>query len=152
MADDFQNVEAIRKLRTQYSYFLDSAEVDLLADLFTDDAVCEFGPYGTWSGKAEIKQKYEEIIGPAREKNGFQSLHINTNHWIELTGENEAVGRVYLIDFLVSNPESNPLLWLGVYDESYAKVSGKWLIVRSSLQFLWPQRHVSKELSGKRFP
>ncbi len=36
--------EAIRKLRVRYSHAFDGNRMDELVDLFTDDAVCEFGP------------------------------------------------------------------------------------------------------------
>ena len=44
-------VEAIRKLRNLYAHLLDSGDIDALAALFTEDAVCEFGPYGEWHGR-----------------------------------------------------------------------------------------------------
>jgi ketosteroid isomerase-like protein len=151
--EDLLEIEAIRKLRTLYSYYLDAGELDALVALFADDAVCEFGPYGVWEGKATIRANYEVVERPMIEKGGFLSLHANTNHWVELTGADSAVGRVYLIDLsLGGEPEKNPMVWLGVYDESYRKIGGAWKIGRSSLQFLWPQRHITPGFPGKHLP
>ncbi|MDB5480822.1 MAG: hypothetical protein JWO83_1875 [Caulobacteraceae bacterium] len=151
--EDLLEIEAIRKLRTLYSYYLDAGELDALVALFADDAVCEFGPYGVWEGKATIRANYEVVERPMIEKGGFLTLHANTNHWVELTGADSAVGRVYLIDLsLGGEPEKNPMVWLGVYDESYRKIGGAWKISRSSLQFLWPQRHVTAGFPGKHLP
>lgn len=151
--EDLLEIEAIRKLRTLYSYYLDAGELDALVALFADDAVCEFGPYGVWEGKATIRANYEVVERPMIEKGGFLTLHANTNHWVELTGADSAVGRVYLIDLsLGGEPEKNPMVWLGVYDESYRKIRGAWKISRSSLQFLWPQRHVTAGFPGKHLP
>ena len=36
--------ESIRKLRVRYAHAFDGNRMDELADLFTDDAICEFGP------------------------------------------------------------------------------------------------------------
>ena len=152
--DELLEVETIRKLRTLYSYYLDAGELDSLVALFSDDAVCEFGPYGTWTGKKMIAENYEKVERPILEKGGFQSLHANTNHWVEITGPDMAVGRVYLIDLVLGDPDPNkvPIVWLGVYDEAYKKVGGKWKISRSSLQFMWPQRHLTPGFPGKHLP
>ncbi len=34
----------------------------------------------------------------------------------------------------------NPLALFGVYDDVYRKVDGKWLIARTRIDFLWPNR------------
>ena len=44
-------IEAIRKLRLDYTYWMDRRDVDKLTALFTEDALCEYGPYGSWSGR-----------------------------------------------------------------------------------------------------
>ena len=152
--EELLDIESIRKLRTLYSYYLDAGELDPLVALFTDDAVCEFGPYGVWTGRKMIAENYEVVERPALEKGGFQTLHANTNHWVEITGADTAVGRVYLIDLVLGDPDPNkvPIVWLGIYDEAYSKVDGKWKIARSSLQFMWPKRHLTPEFPGKHLP
>ena len=149
--EDLLVVESIRKLRIRYAYYLDAGELDALVALFTQDAVCEFGPFGVWRGIAEIAKNYEKVLAPAVAKGGFQSLHANTNHWVEITGPDTAVGRLYLLDFSLGEPTTNPIIWLGVYDEDYRLVAGEWRIARSSLQFLWPERHVTAHFPGKPF-
>lgn len=141
--EELLEIEAVRSLRLRYSFFLDAGQLEALVELFTDDAVCEFGPYGVWRGRKAIAENYEQVLGSSRSLGPFQSLHANTNHWVELTGPTQAVGRVYLIDLAVGDPQKNPLIWLGVYDEAYRKVASDWRIERSSLQFLWPQRHLT---------
>jgi hypothetical protein len=150
--EELLEIESIRKLRTLYSYYLDAGELDMLVDLFTEDAECEFGPYGSWKGKKEIRDNYEQVEKPLIEKGGFQTLHANTNHWVEITGPNSAVGRVYLIDLSLQDPDTNPMVWLGIYDETYAKVNGAWKIAKSGLQFLWPKRHIAPGFPGKHLP
>lgn len=149
---DLLEIEAIRKLRMLYSYWLDAAELERLVDLFTDDATCEFGPYGVWNGKDEIRENYRKVIQPSIDQGGFRSLHANTNHWVELTGADTAVGRIYLIDLALGDPEKNPLIWLGVYDETYRKTGGGWKIARSALQFMWPQRYLTPDFPGQHLP
>ena len=68
-------------------------------------------------------------------------MHHITNHYIEMTGPDTAEGRSYLLDVATSvEPEAQPIVWFGLYDEDYRKVDGQWLISKCSLQFLWPQR------------
>ncbi|MBI1250943.1 MAG: nuclear transport factor 2 family protein [Alphaproteobacteria bacterium] len=151
--DDLLEIERIRKIRMLYSYYLDAGEIDALAALFSADAVCEFGPFGVWTGQATIAENYHKVMGPMLSKGPFHSLHVNTNHWVELTGPASAVGRLYLVDLALDRaPEENPLLWLGAYDEAYVKVSGDWKIQRTSLHFMWPQRHITGDFPGNHLP
>ncbi len=151
--EELLEVESIRKLRVRYSYYLDAGELDSLVALFTDDAVCEFGPYGVWRGRVMIAENYRRVLGGGLKRGPFQSLHVNTNHWVEITGEARAIGRLYLIDLAVGgDPKVNPMIWLGVYDEAYARVDGQWRIGRSSLQFMWPERHLTAGFPGRPLP
>ena len=144
-------IEDIRKTRLLYSQYMDHQNIDGLADLFTEQALCEFGPYGEWRGRETIRSNYKDVFsGDSAEL--FHSMHNSNNHWVELTSDAHAVGRSYLIDAVTSTPkEENPILWFGVYDEEYELVSDRWLISRCSLQFLWPERHVSEDFTPE-FP
>ena len=55
--EDLLEIESIKQLRIKYSHFFDGKRIDELADLFTEDAVCEFGQDygGDWAGKEVIK-------------------------------------------------------------------------------------------------
>lgn len=136
-------VEAVRKVRQNYSTYLDTLQIDDLADLYTDNALCEFGPYGEWRGRETIRENYRGVMsgdGAAL----FNSMHHNTNHCVELVSATRATGRSYLIDVVTTAEKTaQPVLWYGIYDEEYEKVGDKWLIDRCSLQFLWPERHLS---------
>ena len=141
-------VEDIRKTRLLYSQYMDHQNIDALADLFTENALCEFGPYGEWRTRETIRSNYKEVFSGDSAKL-FHSMHNSNNHWVELTSDTTAVGRSYLIDVVTSTPKNeNPILWFGVYDEAYEHVDGQWLIARCSLQFLWPERHVSDDFTG----
>jgi ketosteroid isomerase-like protein len=141
-------VEAVRKVRNLYSHLLDSGDIDALAAIFTEDAQCEFGPYGEWQGRETIRTSYQQVFRDEI-KQTFGSMHNTGNHWVELTSPTTAVGRIYLIDALTHrDPAGNPFEWLGVYDDAYEKVGGAWLIKRMSLQFLWPKRQMTDGFPG----
>ena len=134
--------EAVKELRIMYSHYFDGKAIDALADLFTEDAVCEFGPDygGDWVGKAQIHANfatYAEREGPE-----YGVLHSVTNPWIRLIDETTANGRWYLHDLRTTEGIENPLILYGIYDDLYKKVDGRWLIHRTRIDFLWPKRQV----------
>lgn len=136
-------IDAIRKTKMLYSQLMDSRETDALADIFTEDALCEFGPYGKWEGRETIRKNYHEVLNGTI-KIPFGAMHNTNNHWVELTSATTAVGRSYLIDVVTHTPaDENPIVWFGLYDESYRKVDGQWQISRCTLQFFWPERHIT---------
>jgi hypothetical protein len=142
-------IEEIRNVRLSYSAAFDQQDLDALMRLFTDDAVCDFGEYGVWSGPDTIRRNYAEnmqLVGSA-----FDSIHVVTNPLIRLTGPTTAHGRWYLLDLLtrqkpVTSLETrgghdNPLLWLGLYEDDYRKVGNEWKLAYCKLSFLWPSRN-----------
>jgi hypothetical protein len=133
--------EAIKELRIMYSHYFDGKNLDGLVDLFTDDAVCEFGPEygGDWVGKAKIRENYARFTGG--EGPEFGVLHAVTNPWIRLIDANTANGRWYLLDLRTTEGVENPLILFGVYDDVYHKRDGRWRIYRTRIDFLWPKRH-----------
>jgi ketosteroid isomerase-like protein len=137
--------DEIRKLRNLYSQYMDAAQIEDLASLFTEDGVCEFGPnFGRWEGRETIREKFQEVEDGAHGA-VFAAMHSTSNHWVELTGPDTAVGRSYLIDMVTRKAaDENPLVIVGVYEDAYRKLEGRWLIERCSLQFLWPQRNLTE--------
>lgn len=138
--EEFLEKESIKELRIMYSHYFDGKMIDELVDLFTDDAICEFGPNygGDWVGKEQIHEnfaRYAEIEGPE-----YGVLHSVTNPWIRLIDDETANGRWYLHDLRTTEGAENPLILYGIYDDVYKKVFGKWKIQKTRIDFLWPQR------------
>jgi len=148
--DDLIAIEEIRNLRYGYAAHYDAQDIDALADVFTDDAVCDFGADygGIWQGREVIRRNYEHWIRETGEP--FDSLHVVTNPWIRIAGPDMAWGRWYLLDLLTRQyagsalatrgGESNPLLWLAIYEDDYRREHGCWKIAYCKLSFLWPRR------------
>ena len=138
--DEMLNKETIKELRIMYSHYFDGKNIDGLVDLFTDDAVCEFGPDygGDWVGKEQIRNNFAQYA--SREGPPFAVLHAVTNPWIRLIDEHTANGRWYLHDLFTAEGQDNPLGIYGIYDDVYKKVDGSWLIDRTRIDFLWPKR------------
>jgi len=139
--EELLEIEAIKQMRHLYSHYYDGNKLDELVGLFTDDAVCEFGPKfgGDWVGKDHIRARYHDFLyGSGRLEHS--QMHAVTNPWIRLLGPTEANGRWYLLDLTLREGNDNPLALFGVYDDVYRKVGGKWMIARTRIDFLWPKR------------
>ncbi len=138
--EELLDLEAIRKLRVLYSHHFDMNECEKLGELFSEDAICEFGEAygGDWVGRAEIVKRYQAVHGENPEP--FAFMHATTNHDIELTGPDSAKGRAYLLDLNLRPGIEQPLLLCGVYDDLYKKVAGRWYIHRTRIDFIWPRR------------
>jgi ketosteroid isomerase-like protein len=139
---DLLDVEEIKNLRTLYSHYFDGQEIDKLMGLFTEDVICEFGPEygGNWVGHETIRKNFLGYM--ENEGQPWSVMHAITNHIIELTGPDTARGRCYLLDLNLTDADQNPLFLVGVYDDLYRKADGRWLIDRTRIDFLWPDRHI----------
>ena len=138
--EDLVEIEAIKNLRYMYCHYFDGKNIDALADLFTEDAVCEFGPTygGNWEGRSEIRENFARFS--AQEGPAHAVMHAVTNPWIRLLDAKTANGRWYLLDLRTTEGVENPLILFGVYDDVYRKVADRWLIHRTRIDFLWPKR------------
>lgn len=47
-------IEKVKKVKLLYSQLMDARDIDGLIQIVSDDAVCEYGPYGVWRGRQEI--------------------------------------------------------------------------------------------------
>ncbi len=154
--DELLATEEIRNLRAGYAAYLDTENVDALVELFAEDAICEFGAYGVWRGREELRTNYRAVCEQLGAQ--FTAMHIVTNPWIRIDSPTQARGRWYLIDLLSrQNPatgyvtpggHAQPLLYLGIYEDDYVKRDGRWLIQHVKLHFLWPRREFSELRHG----
>ncbi len=142
-------IEKIKTLRMQYSYLMDSRQLQAFYDLFSEDAICEFGPYGIWRGRDDIIKNFNTVFEETLEEH-FWSMHANTGHQVKITSPTTAEGQIYLLDVQTDKkPDENPFLWFAVYDEDYVKIADHWKIKRSSIHFLWPEKHLDPQFIGR---
>src|SRR5215218_9831772 len=88
--------DEIRELKHEYCWAYDAGDLSRLMHLFTDDAVCELGPFGTWRGREEIERGYRDQMVASRVPGG--RLHSVSNPLITVDGDT-ATGRWYLTDY-----------------------------------------------------
>ena len=129
------DIVEICQLKSAYSWHYDTPDLDALVDLFTDDAVCDFGPYGRWEGKAEIREGFKQNIKDPSEL--VRYVHNTTNPLIDVDGET-AKGRWYLLDHVLNyDDKSDPMKIMAIYNEKYVKKDGSWKILHSHIEFVW---------------
>jgi hypothetical protein len=141
-------IERIRKVMHLYTHLMDAEDWDRFAQLFAEDAVGEWGPYGTWQGRDAIVKALED---QHRRRTPFDQFHLTTNFWVELTGEDSGVSRAYLASPVFPSSRAfpaeggtTPFLLYALYENDYRKIDGEWRIVRALIEWIWPERDVSE--------
>ncbi|WP_026928456.1 nuclear transport factor 2 family protein [Granulicoccus phenolivorans] len=136
------DAEAVRELRHRYCWAYDRTDLAGLVALFTDDAVCVFGPFGQWEGIDQITEGYRDSLATL----GGKTMHAITNDVVTVDGDT-AHGEFYLLDFTFGAPKENPLKIIAHYLEDYRREGSGWKIARSRINFVWneDQGHITGE-------
>ena len=124
----------IGQLRSSYQWYFDSCDLEGLLSIFTEDAVCDFGPFGLWQGKEAIREGYSKNIWPPDDR--FATIHNTTNPLIEVNGDT-AIGKWFLLDHILGPAGESPLKIIGTYNDEFRRVDGQWKISRTRIDFVW---------------
>jgi SnoaL-like domain len=125
----------ISETKSAYTWNYDTPDFEGLIGLFTEDAVCKFGAYGTWTGVEEIRAGFEQNVSAP--DNRFPTLHATTNPIIEID-EDRAKGKFILLDFVLTRDAGvMPNGVLGVYHDEFRKQGGRWRFSSIDLTFVW---------------
>lgn len=129
-----EDIEAIKQLKAEYCYAMDENRLDDLANLFTEDAVCDFQPFfGIARGRDAILRKFREVEGD-RPPDSPLAIHAVTNPQIRVNGD-QATGKWYLLDCIIRPREPRPLRIIARYDEQYRRIGGEWRISYEKIIF-----------------
>ena len=139
--DELLEIEEIRQLRYLYALYLDAGEIDKLVGLFTEDGVAEWPEHmgGFWIGRERMHQGWLDVY--QEENSPFSMVHIATNPFVRLTGPDTANGRYYGISVHTSEEDIKDVInVIGIHDDLYKKVDGKWYFEKTRYDFLYPNR------------
>lgn len=128
------DLAAIRELKSRYCWYFDDGDLDGVVSLFTDDAVCELGTFGSWRGRDEIEAGYRAQMVDSQVPGG--RMHALSNPLIEVDGDT-ATGRWYLVDYDISGGSEQPIRLLASYRDEYRYQDGGWLMARTALTIHW---------------
>jgi ketosteroid isomerase-like protein len=120
---------AIAELRHEYCYRADDRDWDGFAALFTEDAHLDFGPVGTFDGRASVRRFAEEIVGS---EHPFL-VHMLHNPVIDVDGDT-ATGQWY-VEVPCTFADGSAGWIQGRYDDTYRRVDGEWRFAEVLTEF-----------------
>lgn len=149
----FEDIEAIKRLKYKYLRTLDSKLWDELAECFTEDATAAYaeGKY-SFQGRDAIMKFLKESLTPA-----MISMHQCHHPEIELTSDTTARGIWALQDYLIITQANMSLRGASFYHDEYIKVNGEWKIKHTGykriFEEVWDRRETkSLKITGSMFP
>ena len=140
---ELNDLEDVRGLRLDYTHHFDGGDFEALLDLYTDDAVWDFGPFGIWSGKEALRSGWAPYFGPDKDRTAplAHGRHAVTNPKVDLHGDT-ATASWFLTDIVFRNDDGSakeqPVVFYGTYVEKCRRVDGVWKLTRTTLHFSWP--------------
>jgi bile-acid 7alpha-dehydratase len=120
------DIEAIKRLRSAYFRCLDTANIQELAGLLTEDFACRCAG-GDYVYAADNREEFLEMIS-----NSFHSEMVTQHNGhgpeIDVHSEIEATGVVYFHDQVYHFRTKEFLMGTGIYRDRYRKVDDEWKI------------------------
>src|SRR5438128_2659738 len=124
-----ENVEAIKKLKSQYAKHCDNMyDPDGIVSLFVEDGIWEAQPFGTFRGRDEIHGFMSAVS-----KSIVWALHFMIDPDIELADDGmSAVGTWYMLGLVTMTAADDPsrhepVVMTANYRDTYVKVDGRWM-------------------------
>jgi SnoaL-like domain len=140
MSDHIQDIEV---LKAKYARFADAvfrtsgshAAAVALADLFTNDGILDLGPFGRYTGRAQLLNAFETIL-PA---GTAWSTHYIVSPIINVSGSTATGDWYFLIQMVPKSPAHAPVVAVyGSYQDTYEKVGGDWKIKQTLTSYAFP--------------
>ena len=137
-----EDAEEIRKLHTEYIYYLSNWEFDKMADCFAEDAVEEgINPGQSHRGKAELKKLFEAMAAKPPQRGG----HLLIQPVIDVNGTTaEGHWTMFRLNYWFAGPSGQVIKMFGPevqrrYDCEYVKENGAWKFSRMKFTAPWPE-------------
>lgn len=116
-----EDIEAIKKLRAKYCYYVDAGKMDELLSLFAENARGDYGVIGIYEGKEALEKFFKETV-PGMVPFCMHMVH---SPLIEVKGE-KATG-IWYFEVPATHGPTNKAAWIaGKYEEEYIKEKGEW--------------------------
>ena len=123
-----EDLEAIRALKARYALYADhaictpsDAHAAAIAGLFVDDASGDYGPLGSYQGRAELLHAFRNVIPGA----AVWSRHHVTNPQIEIDGDRATASFYFIIPALMRGAPAVNTLW-GTYEDRLTRTAAGW--------------------------
>lgn len=126
------DIEEIKRVHAKYAYHVDSQEWDQVVELFTEDAVADWGgSRGRFEGKEEIARFFKENVS----RSATMLRHMMIQPLIEVEGD-RAKARLYLFSVgTYKLPQGDTAMWTqGEYRNELVRQGGRWRISRLNFE------------------
>ncbi|MHA7835545.1 MAG: nuclear transport factor 2 family protein [Algiphilus sp.] len=135
MGLNLEAIELIRQLKYRYFRAIDTADMETLKEVFTEDAtVCYVG--GTYRFEAEGRDKILEALSYAFHAEAI-AFHHGNHPEIEVHSDFEASGRWYLRDWFLDLRRKKTTDGASFYKDKYVYKDGAWRIQHSGYERVW---------------
>ena len=131
IVQELKDISDIKKLKSTYCLLVDCGNWNELEDLWTEEAVCDYGFFGRFDGKTEIMDKFFRSI--VNEVSTFNA-HMIHNDIINIDGDN-ATGKWYLTAHTLIQPDNQAVWAHAFYDDKFIRVDGQWKIAAINVKF-----------------
>ena len=140
---DWQNLEAIKRLKYKYLRCLDLKRWDELAECFSEDATSAYsGGKFAFEGRDAIMEFLRKAMGA----DSFLSSHTVHHPEIEFTSKTTATGTWALRDVVIETNADIVIRGAAFYEDEYVKQNGKWKIkstgYRRTYEEVWNRNDV----------
>jgi len=148
----FEDLESIRHTWRDYCIRLDSADLEALGDVFTEDGVLETvglnvlrpGADGVYRGRKTIINDFYGAAGSRKlRKEFFNTGHLSTNMQIDLKGD-EATTLAYWFEII-----ANDLVLIGTYQHRLRRESDRWRFAFLRINVRYHARLEVKDVGGE---
>ncbi|MFC4595639.1 nuclear transport factor 2 family protein [Sphingobium tyrosinilyticum] len=131
-------IEALKRPKAEYFFYLDTKQWDLWLGLFTRDIILQ------WDRAVSTRGEDGQTMGPLVgidaiaqampvSMNDLQTVHHGHTPIIDLTSESDATG-VWAMEEIIGAPHRDYILHgFGHYRETYRKEEGRWRISKLHL-------------------
>jgi hypothetical protein len=120
------DLEDIRMLKHRYFRAIDTANAELLAELFTDDVSVDYRG-GNYRITLQGRDQMLEFLANSFNAN-VAAMHHGHMPEITLTGEDTAEGLWYLEDIFINLARKTHIFGSAIYKDRYRRVGGNWKI------------------------
>jgi len=134
--NELRDIEALKQLQARYCHLVDARRWKDLAALFTEDATCNYGFFGSFKGRDEIMSKF---FAPLDQGVSFMA-HMVHNPLIEVQGDT-ASGSWYLTAQTTLEPIKQAVWVMGVYQNRFKRVGGGWKFTSIDFEFWYYSRY-----------
>ena len=130
MSLPLEDIELIRQLKYRYCRCIDTANIEELKEVFTEDASVSYVG-GSYRFEVEGRDKILEALTYAFHSEAIAFHHVNHPE-ITVTSPTEATGIWYLKDWFLDLKHKIITDGSALYRDTYVKQNGKWLIKRAT--------------------